>query len=328
MKSAEEIEAIAATWLLRRDEPDWSGNDESQLQAWLDESYAHKAAYWRLEYGWRAADRLAAIGSAATPERAANRFEWPKWQWVALAASFAGFFFAVPEAIRVTSSSVRISPTAAAFKTALGGHEQVALPDGSTIELDTSTVVRAAVSVKARDVWLDQGEAFFSVKHSLVPFVVHAGPRLVTVLGTKFSVRRDGDNVRVAVIEGRVRVSDAESRDSTSTATIDKGDMLEAEGGSTLIMQNAEPKVDQSLAWRDGLLVFDRTPLIQAADEFNRYNQRKIVVTGKAAPILIGGSFKASNAEAFARLLHDAYGLRVEENGTEIKISDNRVTGL
>jgi transmembrane sensor len=37
---------------------------------------------------------------------------------------------------------------------------------------------------------------------------VHAGKRTITVLGTKFSVRREKDRVTVNVVEGRVRVDD------------------------------------------------------------------------------------------------------------------------
>jgi transmembrane sensor len=319
MQPARDIEAIAATWLSRREEPDWSQIEEAELQTWLDESYAHKAAYWRLESGWRAADRISALGPTAAAAEPSYTLARPKWQWMAIAASFAAMLLAVPAAMHVPPTA---TPTSLRqYRTPLGGHQQVALSDGSTVELNTATIIRAAISSHARDVWLDNGEAFFSVRHLAVPFVVHAGSRLVTVLGTKFSVLRDGDKVHVAVIEGRVRVSDVDSADPAPIATIDKGDMLEVQGDSTLVMQNAEHKVEQSLAWREGMLEFEQTPLLEAASEFNRYNRHKLVVTGRAAMIPIGGSFKASNVDDFARLLHEAYGLRVEEAPSKTTIS-------
>jgi transmembrane sensor len=203
----------------------------------------------------------------------------------------------------------------------LGGHDRVALSDGSTVELNTSTIIRARVSKASRDVWLDRGEAFFSINHLQVPFVVHAGPRLITVLGTKFSVNHEGDLVRVSVVEGMVRVSDANGSDPNPEATITRGDLLETEGGSTLVVQSAEDRIERSLAWRDGMLEFEQTPLADAAEQFNRYNQHKLIVAGSAATLPIGGSFRTSNVEAFARLLHDAYGLHVDYTPTEIKIS-------
>ncbi len=54
---------------------------------------------------------------------------------------------------------------------------------------------------------LDAGEAYFEVVHDAQrPFVVYAGNRRITDLGTKFSVFRNGDDVRVVVREGRVQV--------------------------------------------------------------------------------------------------------------------------
>jgi transmembrane sensor len=316
MSPAQDIEAAAATWLMRREEPHWSEHDEGQLQSWLDQSFAHKAAFWRLESGWRAADRIRVLGPAAHAVASRRRTGPKQWQQFAIAASLAGIVL-VPASLYLRSTPASVSR----YQTPLGGHERVALSDGSTVELNTATAIRAAVSGKDREVWLDKGEAFFSIKHLTVPFVVHAGPRVVTVLGTKFSVTRDGDQVRVAVVEGRVRVSDANAGEPSPTATITRGDILETQGGSTLVVQDAETRVERSLAWRDGTLQFDDTPLSDAAAEFNRYNQHKIIVTGKASTIPIGGSFKPSNVKAFARLLHDAYGLQVEETPGETKIS-------
>jgi transmembrane sensor len=320
MSSAQDIEGAAANWLIRREEPDWSADDEARLQAWIDESYAHKAAYWRLECGWRKADRIAALGSdAAAPLQRRRRV--PDWRWLAAAASLAGVAL-IPALIPNVPPRSSEPAAIARFQTPVGGHEQVKLADGSTAELNTATVIRADVSSKRREIWLDEGEAFFSVKPSRIPFVVHAGPREVTVLGTKFSVSREDGRVRVAVVEGKVRVSGSDRSDPAAEATITPGDLLTAEGESTLVLQQAAARVERSLAWRDGMLQFDQTPLAAAAEEFNRYNGRKLVVVGQAGTIPIGGSFRASNVDAFARLLQDAYGLRVEQAGNEMRISD------
>lgn len=319
MTAAREIEETAAVWLIRRDEADWSPGDEFEFQSWLDESYAHMSAFWRLETAWRGADRIAALGSYAASVASKRRFQASRQRWMSLAASFVIVALSLPLMLRGSSVDDPVRPVSQ-FRTQLGGHKQVSFADGSTIELNTQTIIRSNVTLRHRDIWLDKGEAFFSVKHLAIPFVVHAGSRLITVLGTKFSVRRDGNNVRVVVTDGRVRVSDADTSHPSPTATIDKGDILEEQGESTLLLQNAGSKVEQSLAWRDGMLEFDRTPLVEVANEFNRYNQRKLVIAGDAGSIRIGGSFKVSNVDAFARLLHDAYGLRIERTSTETKI--------
>ena len=62
---------------------------------------------------------------------------------------------------------------------------------------------------------------------------------------------------------------------------------------------------------RSGMLVFSQQTLGEAADQFNRYNNKKIVVDGAARRIRIGGSFKADNVDVFVLLLHRGFGLSV-----------------
>jgi transmembrane sensor len=313
------IEDQALDWLVRRDEPNWSESDQSELDQWLAESMAHRAAWLRAEHGWAQADRVRSLGSWG--EQAKAEYRAPKWVPTAIAASLlvalgvGGYSLAPQFAGQPKVQQAR-------FDTPVGGHKIVSLADGSKIELNTESIVRTAVDEKSRDVWLDSGEAYFEVKHrDGEPFVVHAGSRTITVLGTKFSVRRDNDRVTVNVIEGRVRVDDGKGRNS-SAAIITAGDTAIARAGSTLIAPKSEERVEGAVAWRDGMLTFNLIPLSDVAAEFNRYNRTQLTVDSTVASIPIGGTFQASNVDAFARLLHDAYGLKTEQDGDRIRISN------
>ena len=103
---------------------------------------------------------------------------------------------------------------------------------------------------------------------------------------------------------------------------ITAGDVAIARGASMLLTDRSEQRVQDSLAWRRGILTFDQITLEQAAHEFNRYNIRQIRLgDANVAAMRIGGSFEATNIDAFTRLLHDAYGLRVSQtpDGVTIK---------
>ncbi|MES2443946.1 MAG: FecR domain-containing protein [Pseudomonadota bacterium] len=327
------VEETAARWLMRREEPDWEAADQAELDAWLAQSMAHKAAFWRLEFGWRQADRIGSLGDTVMPRwRPFSQTLFGRsWQPLAIAASIALVFLGVGSQVHWPAPQPRVEVAQQqTITTRIGGRKRVPLEDGSRIELNTATVLRAAVTPTNREVWLDQGEAYFEVKHSsTIPFVVHAGPRTVTVLGTKFSVRRDGDKVTVSVVEGRVRVDEVgtgalgKEVAAPSTTTVTTGDIAIAEGRSTLVTARSSERVDNALAWRDGMLSFDQTSLADVATEFNRYNERKLVITNPdVASIRIGGTFQASNVDAFVRLLRDAYGLRVQSGEHEVKIDN------
>lgn len=310
-------------FLIRSEDPDWTEDDQAQLDAWLDESMAHKAAYWRLVHGWREADRIRSLGCERDGEEAGDRrsrfARW--WRPLAVAASLiAAIGLGVTQYMPATPPAQMASAT---FDTPVGGRRVIPLEDGSKVELNTSTVVRTEVTTKGRDVWLDAGEAYFEVAHKDgQPFVVHAGKQTVTVLGTKFSVRRDREKVTVNVVEGRVRFDDATDPGNVRSTIITAGDVAIARGPSTIVAAKSEEKVESALAWRDGMLSFDQTALSDVAAEFNRYNRRPIVIADPAvASIRIGGTFQASNVDAFVRLLRDAYGLRIEESPEAVKIS-------
>jgi transmembrane sensor len=320
-----EIEEQAALWVLRREEPDWSPSDEAELDRWLRESDSHKVAFWRLEHGWREADRIASIGVAAprlSAERPSSRWR-PLAGLVAAAASLAlvfAVFMLRPSGLPIANSEI---VKTAQFATDVGGRKTVSLPDGSRVELNTGTAIRAAVGDEERAVWLDRGEAFFDVaSRDGSRFVVYAGGDTITVLGTSFSVRREDRKLTVAVLEGRVRLNGRSGSGEARSAVASAGE-LAVIGGATIVLETgATAAIERQLAWRTGMLVFDDTALADAAAEFNRYNRQRLVIRDqKSARTRIGGTFRATSVGDFARLLEDAYGLEVTVTSDTISIS-------
>jgi transmembrane sensor len=311
--SAADIEARAAGWLLRQEEPDWSEADQRALDAWLDESASHQAAFWRLEHGWRRADRLAARGSVQeppAPRRMVSR------RFAAIAASVVAL-------VGGAAFWVAWEPSRETYTTRIGGHEVVPLPDGTRVELNTDTRLRSEITAEQRTVWLDRGEAYFDVAHDAAhPFTIYAGKRKVTVLGTKFSVRRTGEQVQVTVVDGKVRVDLLQPPKPTPPVVLTPGQIAIAKDAATLVTPKSVEAAAAELSWRNGMLVFDHYTVARAAEEFNRYNRRKIVVTDtEAGAIPIGGTFEVENIDGFVELLEQGYGLKIEKSGDEVKIT-------
>ena len=302
------IEERAGAWLVRRDQPEWSAADAQALEYWLAESDAHKVALWRLEAGWDATARLAATRSAVAERPPLYRFSGSR----PLQALAASLILLCLFAASTLPGWVRSEPPAPPrrFATTVGEHRAVRLPDGSAVTLNTASMMRTAVDRGQRAVWLDRGEAYFDVAHDTNhPFVIHAGDRVVTVLGTRFSVRRDGRLVTVAGERGRA-------------AVITAGNVAISRGTSMLLTDRSPARVEAALSWRRGMLTFDRTTLGEAAAEFNRYNRRQIqIADARTAQIRIGGTFEATDIDAFARLLRAGFGLTVRENADAITIN-------
>jgi transmembrane sensor len=318
----EPLEDQAARYILRQEESDWSQADQDELDDWLQSSARHKAVYWRLRYGWTAADRIAALDlSPANESKFLQVFQDSIFKvGVVLAASIIPLIF-----LGSFLLADKPAPQYTQFFTQLGQRKMLSFPDGSHIDLNTNSVIRVRLSERNRIVYLDRGEAYFEVapdKHR--PFYVFTGDRLVRVLGTKFAIRKEGGKVATAVVEGRVQLGRIVDGTMQDALILKKGDSAISMGRQTLAVYDKMDRVSNAIGWVRGLLTFDRMSLVDAASEFNRYNERKLVIEGEElGSIKIGGAFRTDNVEAFAHLMSEAYDLKVEESEDQIKITKN-----
>lgn len=321
-ESATEIDLLAANWLQRQQFWAWSDADQAELDGWLAESRTHRIAYWRQKAVWSNAQRLVALRPAGSPSARETEMNPP-----GLVSRFAAHplriaaTFALIALIGGTSAHFLSRTPDRVYATALGGHETVTFADGTRIELNTNTVLRAQMTNKQRIVWLDRGEAFFQVKHDPArPFTVFADGHRITDMGTKFDVRSDAGELEVALIEGKVRLGSATS--AARQTMLAPGDVATVSGGAVTISSKRIQALDDELSWRKGVLVFKYRTLADVAAEFNRYNDKKIIIadadTGK---LMIFGTFRTEDVDLFTRVTQKALGLTVRNEGNQILIS-------
>lgn len=91
--------------------------------------------------------------------------------------------------------------------------KRIELPDGSIAWLNAASRLRIPTRFtnKNREVYLEEGEAFFEVKKNPnKPFIVHTSDLDIQVLGTSFNVKayKEAKNIKVAVTTGKVKVTD------------------------------------------------------------------------------------------------------------------------
>lgn len=319
--SAKDIKATAANWVERRDRADWTQTDQAALDAWLAQSAAHFLAYHRMANAWSRADRLVALRGPATlppppAKNVSNRNLVTRTAAVVLGLAVLG-----------AGTLFLTRPKDQTFATSVGGHRIVALADGSSVELNTDTVVRTNLSETHRVAVLEKGEAYFRIAHDTArPFKIAVGSRQITVLGTKFSVRKDQDTIRVALFDGRVRVANVNAdRGVSSTpqsAVLGAGDVLVATPKTLSVTHKASTELEHALDWRRGLLVFDHTSLADVASEYNRYNRQKIIIADTAtARLKMSGTMPTNNIAEFTSIARKVFGLQVRSNEDQVVIS-------
>ncbi len=218
------------------------------------------------------------------------------------------------------------------LRTQRAERREVMLNDGSVVQLEPESVVRVELGERERRITLSRGRALFHVaKDSLRPFLVRADNTMVQAIGTAFGVERREGSVVVTVSEGRVAVTPAlrVAQDAPAVAAEDSRSLLLTAGKQVTVPRSgsvrvvAEVDADRALAWAEGRLVFDSTPLSEVAAEFNRYNHVQLRVEGDdLARRPVSGVFRASDPETFLAFV--ATGARVSidrEEGRSIVIS-------
>ncbi len=313
--SSDTVRAAAAEWLAKRDRGHWSAEDQSALDAWLAESTSHTVAYWRLDAAWNRTDRLGALRQQKVEAMAAKRA--PVWPLVFRTA--AALVLVTILGLAGTQFLHKHADTTRSYATRIGGRETIAFADGSKIELNTDTAIRARMTSAERTIWLDRGEAWFDVRHDPAhPFVVYAAGRRITDLGTKFLVRRNAKTLEVALVKGSVRVGEGHG----ASRLLKPGDVAVASAESMVITKKSAHELSNELSWRHGVLVFDNASLADVAAELNRYNRQKLVIADEdAAKLAVVGSFRTDDVQGFTDIVRAVFKLHVENEGTRIVIS-------
>lgn len=140
------------------------------------------------------------------------------------------------------------------LSTARSGQYEVVLPDGSHVWLNAASAIRfpASFTGKERSVEL-QGEAWFDVQHAdKVPFVIHSGNMVTSVMGTAFDIKAypGEQSMTVAVQRGRVKVQSG----NRLLATLEKGRQVKVMANTSAVQSN----IDTALiaGWKKGNLYY------------------------------------------------------------------------
>ena len=286
----------AARWFVRLQEPAVDLKEYRRFEAWLDEHPQHRDEFQLLQGLWTAADLVPAKRLQALCETPPTHRRRSLLVRYAVAAGVA----AVALGLGLFSGLNHPATYTAAFSTALGERRHVALPDGSVIDLNSRSRVQVRYEKDRRGIELTEGEAMFSVEHdSSRPFVVEAGSGKVTVTGTRFDVRRDLNETRVAVEQGTVKVQ-GHGPDAVSL-TAGLGTQINAQGqvAAAYAVNPAE-----LTAWRSGKLVFNNASLSEVAAEVSRYRDKPLTVANDSVGHLrLTSVFKSDNTDALVKAL-------------------------
>jgi transmembrane sensor len=198
------------------------------------------------------------------------------------------------------------------YVTAVGEQRSITLEDGSVVELNSQSRLRAHFEAHLRAIEMLDGEAIFRVsKDPNRPFRVRTGATDIVAVGTAFNVKASDARTVVTVLEGRVRVNQRDVAERSAAATAKAVSEFELAVGDQLIVGKAQPAIRLSLrdtekvtSWKERRLIFEDTPLAAAAAEFARYSPHAIRIEDPTvASRKINGVFDATDPASLAEFL-------------------------
>ena len=311
------IKDEAAAWVVKLNAGRLSGDDAYAFEHWLHANDDHRrefAAHARVWGGAGSAterpgdDDPIALGGVvaawarAHPIRAASRL-------VAACLLVVAVGFLVEGNLEPPLEHL-------AVQTEIGQSKQVVLADGSTVQLNTDSVITADFSPTERAVKLEKGEAHFAVADRRDwPFRVYTGDHMIEAMGTAFRVFV-GEQTEVTVTEGQVRLVVLEAlagsgarREPRTDAIVPAGRNAVFRLDGILVEPIAPAVIDRRLSWRTGGLSFDGEPLSSVVREFARYSVTPIVLAEDIRDVKVLGWFPVGDTPQFIRALEDNVGI-------------------
>jgi transmembrane sensor len=242
----------------------------------------------------------------------------------------------------------------------LGSRTQLKLADGTTVWLNAGSTLKYANNFSKENRFVHiEGEAFFEVTHdSLHPFVVNANSVNLTVLGTTFNIRAypDENTIETTLVNGKVEVQKTRHAKGEKIIVLrpnekaiyvkdenklfvnnegisDKKDeskktQPEVNANEKAISKDAvqEPtlEVKNTIAWKEGLLVFDNEPLSDIIVTLSRrYN---VIFTYSNKDVLkyrFTGKFKETTLEQVLQVIMLTSPLEAEVKQNQVSIKEN-----
>jgi transmembrane sensor len=323
----------AAEWLVLFREGEDDAADRRRFELWLRNSAECVRAYLEIAEIWKQgaaldpqhrydADELIAEGRRGagvvlpltgtalpagtapwSPAAPVARALWRR-RWLAAAACAA--FAAAGLGWLV---SMQRAPT---YSTVTGEQRSFSLADGSQVVLNSGTEIRVRFGERERKVELISGQALFTVaKEPARPFLVDSGGAQVRAVGTQFDVYRKAADTIVTVIEGKVL---------TQSVLLSAGDQLTIRPEAP--PRRAQPDLAVVTAWTQRQLVFKGARLADVAEEYNRYNDRKLSIEdARLRDFLIDGIFSSTDPTSMLNFLRMQPGTRMREEEGGVIVS-------
>lgn len=289
----------------RRDWQRWRDADPEHARAW-----AHIEAFSQRFGQVHKGAATQALAGAAAPAASHKRRQLLVWLGVAGGAGMLAAQSGAWDEVRTLRAD---------YRTATGERRDITLADGSALSLNTGSAVNVRFDGERRLIELLAGEIMIVSGHGAgsyrvgggggkndPPLVVSTREGLVRALGTRFSVRQQDGQSRVAVFESAVEIRPVDGAGAPL--------LLPAGHSATFTRQRAGvPHAADAYAdaWSRGQMIVDDVTLGDFLADLSRYRPGVIRCAPEVAQLRLSGVFPLFDTERILNMLPNSLPVQV-----------------
>lgn len=290
----------AARWYAVLQSPDVTHAEQQAWQHWLIEAPSHRLAWQEVERVQTCLTRVpgqvaapALRGAALTRRELLNRLAM-----IAVAAPLGLLAW-------------RWAPWEqwqAQYATAIGEQQPLILADGSQLVLNTATSADVDFTPSQRRITLHRGEILVQTapdpKRPPRPFLVDTPQGRIQALGTRFTVRSEGNETRVTVLEKAVRVVNVSGNERRD---VRQGQQLRFSANHLHPVSHSPSGAG---SWTSGNLMVVDMPLQDWVAEISRYRPGHLACSDATAGIRVSGTFPLADTDRALTLITETFPVR------------------
>lgn len=331
------IRSQASDWFAKLRSPHATRAQVREFEQWLKDDPRHRQEFEQIDGLWLQCGDLDHLSQSSpvrdltkravitVPTAVWRRRSVQRWAMAATLVLSLGVAWFMVGTQTTTDLQSPMASEYEVLSTLRGEQKAVNLADGTRLTLNTQTIAKVNYTANERRVILLQGQAGFEVaRDKNRPFVVDIEQGTVTALGTAFDIYRAPEGARVTLLEGVVAVTAKAPLAMAKPAVnpVPRAVRL-APGQQVSLTRSGELSdpvqvdVDRVIAWHQGKLKFDETPLSEVIAQSNRYAGQQLILADSAlADTVVTGVFDAGQTEDLAKALHDFLGVNVTRDAS------------
>ncbi|MBU2239037.1 MAG: FecR family protein [Gammaproteobacteria bacterium] len=297
----------AADWLIRSQEAPLTNEEKTQFKLWQEANSDNSKAWLRVQRLMGHVETLPKGVAAAVlnrPDDESRRFAIGKLALLLAAGPtlWGGY------------KAIEVQQWTADYRTAKGEFQEITLPDGSLVKLNTATAFDMTFNSRSRLLSLREGE--IEIRKAQVdpqqfgPFLIQTQEGTITPLGNRLTVRQCDGFTQLAALNGQVQVAPKLAQNN-ETMTIKTGHQAQISNFKLLSSQLISPT---TTAWLNQMIAAHDMPLKQFAEEVSRYRKGYLRISPDIENLMVSGAFPTSNTDTIINMLTHTYPIKAKHH--------------